>query len=122
MSQEMMIAGGSVWKKEETSLLVKIFFVGNRTQRALVYFCVLLVITVVVTSLTGHFYVAALAFADALDRLSMEALTGLTLALVVVLEVVGMNTTLMALVVGYIYGRRIDDTFQATMVRGLFCF
>ena len=77
----------------------------------------LVVITVIITSLTGHLYVVALAFAEAIDRLSMEALTVITATVVIVLEIIGMNTTLMALVVGYIYGRRIEDTFVATMAR-----
>lgn len=85
----------------------------------MVYFCALVVVTVIITSLTGHFYVVALAFAEAIDSLSTEVLTALVVVVVIVLEVIGMNTTLMALVVGYIYSRRIDDKFEATMVRGV---
>jgi uncharacterized membrane protein (DUF485 family) len=60
-----------------------------------------------------------LAFAEAIDSLSTGVLTALVVVVVIVLEVIGMNTTLMALVVGYIYSRRIEDKFEATMVRGI---
>ena len=71
---------------------------------------------VVVTSVTGHAYLAAIAFLRAVDGLSIVVLTSINIAVVAALEAVGVNTTLLALAVGYIYGRSMDTVLMATVV------
>lgn len=81
----------------------------SNSQRALVYSVLVVFLVVVVTSVTGHAYLAAKALVEALDGLNMAGITLLVIAVVAFFEVVGVNTTLMALAVGYVYGRRFDD-------------
>jgi len=64
----------------------------------------------------------ALAFARAVDGLPLPALTLIVGAVVALLEVAGVNTTLLALAVGYIYGRRYHSVFIATLYASCVAF
>ena len=85
-------------------------------QKVLLGFLVAVMLLVVVTSVTGHAYLAAIACLRAVDGLSIVVLTSISIAVVAALEAVGVNTTLLALAVGYIYGRSMDTVLMATVV------
>ena len=91
-------------------------------QKCLTYFVLFILVVVVITSMTGHFYIVALAFVKAVDGLPMASLTIATVVVVMVLEVIGVNTTMLALAVGYIYGRRFDDIGEATAIASAVAF
>jgi len=88
----------------------------NTYQKCLVGLVLTTVLLVVVTTFTGHFYLAAVAFSKAIDGMSMFGLTATLFCVVATAEVVGVNTTMLALAVGYVYGRRFDDVGHATLV------
>jgi|OM-RGC.v1.010160831 Uncharacterized conserved protein len=50
------------------------------------------------------------------DEMSLAVLTVISIGVVASLEVIGVNTTLLALAVGYIYGRSLDTVLMATVV------
>ena len=85
-------------------------------QKVLLGFLVAVMLLVIVTSVTGHAYLAAIACLRAVDGLSIVVLTSISIAVVAALEAVGVNTTLLALAVGYIYGRSMDTVLMATVV------
>jgi hypothetical protein len=89
----------------------------NVYQKVLVGLIITIVLLVIVTTMTGHFYLVAVAFTKALDGMSLAALTAVVFFVVAAAEVVGVNTTMLALAVGYIYGRRYNSVAYATMVR-----
>mmetsp|Transcript_16106 Transcript_16106/g.32948 ORF Transcript_16106/g.32948 Transcript_16106/m.32948 type:complete len:323 (-) Transcript_16106:137-1105(-) len=94
----------------------------NTYQKCLVGLVLTTVLLVVVTTFTGHFYLAAVAFSKAIDGMSMFGLTATLFCVVATAEVVGVNTTMLALAVGYVYGRRFDDVGHATLVASLVSF
>jgi len=89
----------------------------NVYQKFLVGLIITIVLLVIVTTMTGHFYLVAVAFTKALDGMSLAALTTIVFFVVAAAEVVGVNTTMLALAVGYIYGRRYNSVAYATMVK-----
>lgn len=94
----------------------------NSFQKALVALVVTIVLVVVITTMTGHFYVVAVEFTRSLDGLSIGGLTAVVFCVLVLAEVVGVNTTMLALATGYIYGRRYSDVGRATLVASLVSF
>lgn len=88
-------------------------------QKVLVYGVLMVVVIVIIATFTGHAYSVAVAFVNAIDGLSTPALTAIIVLIVVPFEIIGVNTTLLALAVGYVYGRRysvLDATIFATII------
>ena len=88
----------------------------TRVQKAMLAVFLSVMLLAVITTFTGHAYLAAVVFLRAIDEMSLLLLTVISFAVVMTLEVVGINTTLLALAVGYIYGNRMNTVLIATVV------
>lgn len=88
----------------------------NLRQRLLLVVSLFVIIGVVIISATGHAYLWVEVFIRGVDELALPTISALVFFIVAVFEVIGVNTTLMALAVGYIYGLRYSDTLTATLI------
>jgi|Dee2metaT_14_FD_contig_91_85087_length_1042_multi_2_in_0_out_0_1 uncharacterized membrane protein YdjX (TVP38/TMEM64 family) len=88
-------------------------------QKVLLGFLFAVMVLVLITSFTGHAYLVVIAFLRFLDQLTLGETTLLVYLTVTILEVIGVNTTLLALAVGYVYSRVFDGIWMATLVASL---
>lgn len=91
-------------------------------QKALVAFQIIIVFIVVIATFTGDAGVVAEKFAHALSPFEFGYLTVIIVVIVAILAVIGVNTTVMALALGFIYGQRFDGVLIATLVASAVCF